>query len=128
LRGFRAASEFVEQHCQDGEAVISTQHVPTYYYLRKIFLENNVTLVYLRQRRASGLAGDQYLNSTIIDSLNELKDVLFVYNRVWIIVDERFVQLYAQPREVIDFIYDNTELVYENSEEHIQVYLWSLQN
>lgn len=126
LRGFRVASEFVEQGYQAGDAVVSTQHVPTYYYLKNNVLENNVTLFYLRQRRATGLVEDQYLNSTTIDILNELKEVLFVYNRVWIIVDEQFVRVYAQPSEIIDFIYENTELVYENEEDHVQVYLWSL--
>ncbi len=122
--GFRVACEFVHQYYQKGDAILSTQHLPTYYYLREVFVEENASFFYLMQRRGVGTV-DRYLNSTIINTLNELEDTLYAHDRVWVIVDERFVQLYAHPYEVIEFIFENAEIVYDNQAEAIQVYLWS---
>jgi len=115
----RGACEFIEQRYQNGDAIISTQHVSVYYYLQEIISERNVNLFFLRQRSEKE---DYYLNSTIIDSLDELNETLYRHKRTWIIVDGHF-KIFVEP-DVRDFVLENTRLVYEDQEDYLLVYLW----
>jgi hypothetical protein len=127
--GVRGACEYIEQHYKDRDAIIATssrsysqEHLPVYYYLQDVIMEKNVTLYYLLLKDEQ--TKDSYVNSTIINTLNQVEEVTYHHNRGWVIITERLTSLYGS-NEIIDFIVDNLELVYENDKDQAFIYAWS---